>query len=57
MDMAVELEKIIAIYFNGENYRFDGNELSREDSRIIAYQLIHTLQITELIMARNKKTK
>ncbi|QNK89394.1 hypothetical protein H7992_06930 [Sporosarcina sp. resist] len=54
MDMAVELEKIIAIYFNGKNYYFDGNELSREDSRIIAYQLIHTLQMTELIMTRNK---
>ena len=51
MDVAIELEKIIAIYFNGENYFFDGIELSRDDS-IIAYQLIHTLQIMDLIMAR-----
>lgn len=54
MDIARDLERIIAIYFNGENYYFDGIELSREDSRIIAYQLIHTLQMAELIMARSK---
>lgn len=55
MDVARELEGIIAIYFNGENYFVDEVELSREDSKIIAYQLIHALQMTELIMVRKKK--
>jgi hypothetical protein len=52
MDISIELEKIIAIYFNGQNYTFNGIELSREDSRIIAYSLIHILQIMELIVKR-----
>lgn len=52
MDIAIELEKTIAVFFNGANYSVDGVELSREDSRLIAYKLIHTLQMTELIMAR-----
>lgn len=52
MDICRELEKLIAIYFNGENYIFNGIELSREDSKIIAYSLIHALQIAEMIMKR-----
>ena len=55
MDIAIELEKIIAVYFNGENYTYNGIELSREDSRFMAYQLIYTLQMMDLIMARNTK--
>ncbi|WP_313431742.1 hypothetical protein [Siminovitchia terrae] len=54
MDIAVELEKIIAVYFYGENYTCDGVELSREDSKLIAYSLIHTLQMMELRLARKK---
>ncbi|MEK5070306.1 hypothetical protein [Sporosarcina sp. FSL K6-1508] len=54
MDVVRELESLIAIYFNGENYTVDGVELSRDDSKIIAYQLIHSLQMAELIMARKK---
>lgn len=54
MDIAIELEKTIAVYFNGNNYTVNGVELSREDSQLIAYSLIHALQMTELIMARNK---
>ena len=55
MDIARELERIIAVYFNGENYYSDGVELSKEDSKIIAFQLIHTLQLMDLIMAKYKK--
>lgn len=54
MDIAEKLEKLIAIYFNGENYWVDGVELSRSDSRLVAYSLIHTLQQFEWIMKRNK---
>ncbi|WP_170875239.1 hypothetical protein [Virgibacillus pantothenticus] len=50
MDISIELEKTIAIYFNGQNYTYNGVELSREGSRIIAYSLIHTLQMMELIV-------
>ena len=55
MDIARELEKIIAIYFNGENYTYEGIELSREDSKLIAYSLIHTLQMMELIITRKRQ--
>ncbi len=55
MDVAVELERMIAIYFKGQNYEVNGVELSREDSKLIAYHLIHTMQMTELIMARKNK--
>ncbi|NWO14768.1 MULTISPECIES: hypothetical protein [Virgibacillus] len=50
MDISIELERIIAIYFNGHNYIVDGVELSREESRLIAYSLIHTLQLMEMIV-------
>ncbi|MFF5993425.1 hypothetical protein AAGS61_01565 [Lysinibacillus sp. KU-BSD001] len=55
MDVARELESIIAIYFNGDSYSYNGVELSREDSKIIAYYLINTLQLIELIMAKERK--
>ena len=55
MDIARELERIIAIYFSGKNYIYDGIELTREDSKILAYQLIHTLQLMDMIMAKYKK--
>jgi len=35
IDIAQEFEKLIAIYFNGQNYTHEGNEYSREDSKII----------------------
>lgn len=54
MDIARKLEKIIAIYFNGDNYICDGVELSRDDSRIVAYSLIHVLRQFEWIMEKNK---
>lgn len=47
MDIARELEEIIAIYFKGQNYKVGEIELSREDSKMIAYHLVHTLQMTE----------
>ncbi len=52
IDVAEKLEKIIAIYFNGNNYILDGVELSREDSKILAFSLIHAYQITERIMSK-----
>lgn len=54
LDVAERLEKIIAVYFNGNNYIVDGVELSREDSRIIAFSLIHAYQLAERIV--NKKS-
>lgn len=54
MDVATELEKMISIYFSGHNYIVNELELSREDSKMIAYQLVNALQMTEFIMARKK---
>ncbi|WP_421663580.1 hypothetical protein [Lysinibacillus telephonicus] len=53
IDVAERLEKIIAVYFNGYNYVVDGVELSREDSKIIAFSLIHAYQLTERINSKN----
>ncbi len=55
IDIAERLERIIAIYFNGDNYIVNDVELSREDSRLVAFSLIHAYQLTEMIM--NKKSK
>lgn len=52
IDIAQELEKLIAIYFNGQNYTHEGKEYSREDSKIIAYSLIHTLQLLDMIISK-----
>lgn len=52
MDIATELENIISIYFSGKNYTVDGFELSRENSKMLAYHFVHALQMSELIMAR-----
>ncbi|KGR83511.1 hypothetical protein [Lysinibacillus odysseyi] len=52
IDIAERLEKIIAIYFNGDNYIVDGVELSREDSRLLAFSLIHAYQLTERVMSK-----
>lgn len=30
MDISIELERIIAIYFNGHNYIVDGNDSKRK---------------------------
>lgn len=57
MDVSIELEGMIAIYFNGSNYVYDGIEFSREDSKILAFQLIHTLQLMDMIMARENKRR
>lgn len=53
IEVAERLEKIIAIYFNGNNYIVDGVELSREDSRLLAFSLIHAYQLTERIMNKH----
>ena len=55
MDVATELEQLIAIYFNGHNYKFDGIELTREQSRLLAYDLIHTLQQIERIQGNRRR--
>ncbi|MFP7199647.1 hypothetical protein SFC08_01615 [Lysinibacillus halotolerans] len=56
IDVAKKLEKMIAVYFNGNNYVMNGLELSREDSKIIAFSLIHAYQLTEWII-HNKTGK
>ncbi|MEK9198769.1 hypothetical protein ACH0B5_04815 [Ureibacillus sp. 179-F W5.1 NHS] len=56
IDVAERLEKMIAVYFNGNNYVMNGLELSREDSKIIAFSLIHAYQLTEWII-HNKTGK
>ncbi|GAB2552345.1 hypothetical protein [Gracilibacillus alcaliphilus] len=48
------LELLIAHYFRGKNYENDGMEWSREDSKIMAYQLLQTL-FNEMILERDKK--
>ncbi|MBN6206220.1 hypothetical protein JYK21_07135 [Ralstonia pickettii] len=48
------LELLIAHYFSGKNYENDGMEWSREDSKIMAYQLLNTLQFNEMILEREK---
>ncbi|WP_156341111.1 hypothetical protein [Cytobacillus solani] len=55
MNFVRKLEKLIAIYFNGENYTIDNYELSRKDSKLIAYSLIHTLQQFEWVMQKRKE--
>ncbi|MFD1066637.1 hypothetical protein [Oceanobacillus locisalsi] len=49
------LEKLIAHYFSGKNYENDGVEWSREDSKIMAYQLLHTLHYNQMILDKDKK--
>lgn len=48
------LELLIGHYFSGKNYENDGVEWSREDSKIMAYTLLNTLQINEMILERRK---
>ncbi|MEK5108550.1 hypothetical protein MHI57_17910 [Cytobacillus sp. FSL K6-0129] len=55
MDIARRLEKLITVYFKGENYIVDGTELTRKQSRILAYELIHILQKTEMIQNMKRK--
>lgn len=55
MNLKSDLEKLIAVYFNGENYVYDEIEFNREESRIIVKSLLHTLELIELIEERNKR--
>ncbi|UUI41137.1 hypothetical protein [Oceanobacillus oncorhynchi] len=49
------LEMLIGHYFMGNNYENDGMEWSREDSKIMAYQLLNTLHFNEMILEKEKK--
>ncbi|MCM3620462.1 hypothetical protein M3936_23180 [Sutcliffiella horikoshii] len=55
MSIKNDVEKLIAIYFNGKNYVYDGIEFNREESRIMVKELIHLLEIIELIEERHKR--
>lgn len=46
------LELLISNYFSGKNYSNDGMEWSREDSKIMAYALLSTLQFNEMILSK-----
>jgi len=47
------LELLIGHYFSGNNYSNNGEEWSREDSKIMAYTLLNTLQFNEMILDRD----
>lgn len=57
IDIAHELEKMIALYFNGKNYEIEGVDLSREASREVAYALIEIYQRTERMVLYDKVKK
>lgn len=57
IDVAERLERMIAIYFSGSNYIVDGVELSREDSRLIAFSLINAYQLAERINNMSNKSQ
>lgn len=54
-DVIIRLEKLIAIYFNGDNYVFDGVELSRIESKMVMRSLMHSLELAEMLL--NNKSK
>lgn len=55
MNIESEIEKMIAIYYNGNNYIVDGVELSRSDSKLIVSSLMHVLQTIEWIKERHAR--
>ncbi len=46
------LEMLIGHYFMGKNYENNGMEWSREDSKIMAYQLLNTLHFNEMTLEK-----
>ncbi|WP_208585760.1 hypothetical protein [Gracilibacillus suaedae] len=52
-DSIRKLERLIAIYYLGNNYVSGGVELSRAESKLVMRQIMHSLEIAEMI--RDKK--
>ncbi|SFM28472.1 hypothetical protein SAMN04487943_11217 [Gracilibacillus orientalis] len=48
-DAIRELERLIAIYYLGNNYVSDSVEFSREESRLIMRSIMQALEIAEMI--------